>query len=148
MGLTTRNITRSFLWTEFELSATAKAHKIDNHVPDAVKPYTVDFCKTVLQPLRDKVGKPITISSGYRCKKLNELVGGSPTSQHVTGEAADIKIATMRPLDVAQLIYDLRLPYDQLILYPTWVHVSHRLFGINRRQVLYNKSYNGPHLKR
>lgn len=148
MGLTTRNITRSFLWTEFELSATAKAHKIDNRVPDAVKPYVQEFCRTVLQPLRDKVGKPITVSSGYRCKKLNELVGGSATSQHVTGEAADIKIATMRPLDVAQKIYDMKLPFDQPIVYPTWVHVSHRMFGIQRRQVLYNKSYTGEHLKR
>lgn len=142
------NISRNFSYSEFELSATAKAHRIGNRIPWDIKPHVKDLVTHILQPLRDKVGKPITISSGYRCKELNALVGGAETSQHAKGEASDIKIAGMKPVEVAQLIYDMKLPYDQMILYSTFVHVSYKYNSTyQRKMLLYNRSYIGSKVK-
>ena len=135
-------ISKNFSYREFEESETAKARGITNvissfEIRDAVRELTL----TVLQPLRDAWGEPLHINSGYRCPKLNAAVGGAPTSQHTKGEAADIHAD--HPIRLAQLAYNLGLPYDQMIIYPTFVHFSHKLHGEQRRQVLYNKSYKG-----
>jgi hypothetical protein len=135
-------ISKNFSYREFEESETAKARGITNvissfEVRDAIRELT----NTVLQPLRDAWGLPLHVNSGYRCPKLNAAVGGAATSQHTKGEAADIKAE--HPVKLAQLAYDLGLPYDQMIIYPTFVHFSHKLHGEQRRQVLYNKSYKG-----
>lgn len=135
-------ISKNFSYREFEESETAKAQGITNvissfEVRDAIR----ELANTVLQPLRDAWGLPLHVNSGYRCPKLNAAVGGAATSQHTKGEAADIKAE--HPVKLAQLAYDLGLPYDQMIIYPTFVHFSHKLHGEQRRQVLYNKSYKG-----
>ena len=135
-------VSKNFSYREFEESETAKARGITNvissfEVRDAVRELT----NTVLQPLRDAWGLPLHVNSGYRCPRLNAAVGGAATSQHTKGEAADIKAE--HPVKLAQLAYDLGLPYDQMIIYPTFVHFSHKLHGEQRRQVLYNKSYRG-----
>ena len=135
-------ISKNFSYREFEESETAKARGITNvissfEVRDAIRELT----NTVLQPLRDAWGAPLHVNSGYRCPKLNAAVGGAATSQHTKGEAADIKAE--HPVKLAQLAYDLGLPYDQMIIYPTFVHFSHKLRGEQRRQVLYSKSYKG-----
>ena len=107
----------------------------------------------VLQPLRDAWGEPLAINSGYRCPEVNKTVGGVPTSQHTKGEAADVcpfgrnghgDIEVVRQL--AQKAVELDLPFDQMILYPSFVHFSHRLKGEQRRQILYNKRYTGKKL--
>lgn len=139
-------ISKNFSYAEFETSPTAKAKGIINvistfEIRDAVRELTL----TVLQPLRDAWGEPLHINSGYRCPKLNAAVGGAPTSQHVKGEAADIKAD--HPIKLAQLAYDMGLPYDQMIVYPTFVHFSHKKGGPQRRQLLYNKSYRGNHVR-
>lgn len=135
-------ISKNFSYREFEESETAKAQDITNvissfEIRDAIRELT----NTVLQPLRDAWGLPLHVNSGYRCPKLNAAVGGAATSQHTKGEAADIKAE--HPVKLAQLAHDLGLPYDQMIIYPTFVHFSHKLHGEQRRQVLYNKSYKG-----
>lgn len=140
-------ISRNFSYREFEASETAQAAGITNvitsvKVRDAVKALTL----SVLQPLRDKTGSQVIISSGYRCPALNAMVGGEPTSQHPKGEAADIWSRTHTPLELARLIVKLELPFDQLIVYPTFVHVSHKLEGEQRGQVLYNRRYHGERI--
>lgn len=135
-------ISKNFNYREFEKSDTAKRLGITNvintsEVRDSIKALVLD----VLQPLRDAWGEPLQVNSGYRCKKLNEAVGGVDTSQHCKGEAADI--ACSEPAKLAQLAYDLGLPYDQMILYPTFVHFSHKLNGEQRNQILYNVKYRG-----
>lgn len=126
-----------------ELSSSTEALKmgIDNTpTPDAVTNLTA-LVEAVLDPLREKYGHPIMVSSGYRCPRLNKSVGGAVTSQHVAGEAADIYVT--RPKEMAELfslIY-YTLPYDQLIWErgndeaPSWIHVSYRE-GDNRRGCL------------
>lgn len=126
-----------------ELSASTEARKmgIDN-TPTweaEIKLHYLVVC--LLDPLRERYGYPIHVSSGYRCPRLNKAVGGAPTSQHIKGEAADIYVTNRR--DKAMLfsmIYYL-LPFDQLIWEkgddeaPAWIHVSYRE-GDNRRECL------------
>lgn len=141
-------ITRDFSYREFEASATAERKGICNvitsfAVRDAVKELTL----TVLQPLRDRVGHPLRINSGYRCPELNRAVGGVPTSQHVKGEAADVAAAD--PYLLAKVVRDtpeIWNEVDQMILYPAFIHLSHRRGGPQRRQLLYNRRYQGERL--
>lgn len=135
-------ISKNFSLSEFTKSATADKLNIDNSkVPEYVKNNIKELVYQVLQPLRDYIDKPITINSGYRCLKLNAAVGGVPTSQHVQGQAVDIEVDGMSSFEIAQAVLDLHLPYDQLILYNDFVHIS--IGTRDRRQLLYNKSYNG-----
>lgn len=135
-------ISENFSYREFEASRTADLHNICNvirtvRVRDAVRELTLE----VLQPLHDAWGGPLHVNSGYRCEELNRLVGGVASSQHVKGEAADI--ACEKPEELARLAVKLRLPFDQMILYPDFVHFSHSLDGPQRGQVLYNRRYKG-----
>ena len=84
----------------------------------------------VLDPLREAYGRPIIVTSGYRCERLNKLVGGSASSQHKKGEAADIRSVQDTPEEnkkLFDLIVKLKLPFDQLIneYGYDWVHVSY-----------------------
>lgn len=139
------SISKNFSYSEFEASETAERAGITNvittfEVRDSIRALVLN----VLQPLRDSWGKPLSINSGYRCQLLNAKVGGVPTSQHVKGEAADVKAAD--PYKLAYRAKALGLPFDQMILYPTFVHFSHRLDGHQRGQILYNSSYHGKRL--
>ena len=138
------DISKNFSFSEFEHSTTAAQKGIVNKIPSAqvassIRALTLE----VLQPVRDDLGAQTVVESGYRCKELNELVGGVETSQHCKGEAADIRSPFFTPLHIARRIVALRLPYDQLILYPTFVHVSHKLKGKQRGQILYNRRWTG-----
>lgn len=123
---------------EFSRSATAKRLGIDNTIPPQLVPAVTALVDNVLDPLRQAWGRPIVISSGYRCPALNRAVGGVATSHHLKGMAADIN--TGNPVDnrrLFQLIQDLKLPFTQLIDESgfSWVHVSHEPGNI-KRQVL------------
>ena len=129
-----------FTMGEFIRSDTAAKLGIDNRCKMEHVPNIKALVANVLDPLRKAYGKPIRITSGFRCPKLNKAVGGSPTSQHMKGMAADI-VGT--PNTVAEntrlfyLIQSLELPFDQLIDEKgmKWVHVSFCLKK-NRHQVL------------
>lgn len=127
-------ISKNFSLEEFSRSDTAQRLKIDN-APGSEQ--IINLCALVhhvLQPLRDHYGHPVKISSGYRCPKLNKAVGGVTNSQHMRGQAADIKIQGVTPTHIADYIAN-HLPYDQVILYPTFVHVSYSIQA-NRRHRL------------
>ena len=93
----------------------------------------------VLDPARERLGKPIIVNSGYRCAKHNREVGGATNSQHMKGEAADIRCDDNKKL--LKLLMESQ-KYDQLIIYPTFLHVSWKRVGQNRRMVL-EKTANG-----
>ncbi|SHI60352.1 D-Ala-D-Ala carboxypeptidase family metallohydrolase [Halodesulfovibrio aestuarii] len=83
------------------------------------------LCVTLVQPLRDELGVPIIVTSGYRPEWLNEYIGGSPTSDHIKGLAGDLIVPGLPPLQVAQTIVRLNLPFKQVIHeYGSWVHAS------------------------
>lgn len=139
-------ISKDFSYDEFERSETARRAGIVNVIATAeVKENIKSLVEDVLQPLRDAYGKPLRINSGYRCPELNSLVGGSPSSQHIKGEAADIGCS--KPAELAQLAYDLHLPFDQMIVYHDFVHFSHKRSGRQRKQILYAKTYKGDRIK-
>ena len=87
----------------------------------------------VLEPVRELLGKPIVVNSGFRCPIHNVAVGGVANSQHVRGEACDCRCDDNRRL--AKIIVELG-KFDQLILYPTFVHVSWKRGGGNRQEIL------------
>lgn len=139
------DISKNFSLSEFAESPTAKRLGIDNSIKDPkVEAALKALVVSVLQPLRDKWGAALKINSGYRCKRLNAAVGGVESSQHRIGEAADV--AASNPYKLAKLAKDMKLNYDQMILYPTFVHFSHKLVGVNRRRILYNSSYKGKRI--
>lgn len=132
-------LTNNFDLNEFVSSAVAEKYKIDNTpTPEAVEQLRI-LCVRVLQPLRDGHGQSMHINSGYRCPALNTAVGGVSTSQHVKGEAADVGVSEPRKL-LSKLL-ELKLDFDQAILYPTFLHISY-CSGRNRKQVLYAKGVN------
>ena len=96
----------------------------------------------VLDPLRERYGKPIYVNSGYRCPELNRLVGGAVNSQHMRGEAADIrpvkseKLKVKSELDELVRILIANGKFDQLIIYPTFIHVSWKRNGNNRKRII------------
>lgn len=135
-------ISKNFTWAEFTASDTAKRYGIINQITEwDVRDNIIALVENVLQPLRDAYGKPITINSGYRCEELNKKVGGVATSQHTKGQAADCGCDD--PLALARLIIELGLPFDQMGLYPTFVHLSYKRDGKNRGQIFYSAKYKG-----
>ena len=132
-----------FTMNELTHSATAIRKGIDNTPDNTAKANLTALAANILDPLREAYGKPIVVSSGYRCAKLNRAVGGVARSQHITGQAADIQSVSKSKADhkkLFELAQRLRLPYDQLIdeYDYKWVHISFNTKG-NRRQVLHVK---------
>lgn len=84
----------------------------------------------VLDPAREQLGRSIIVNSGYRCQMHNVEVGGVPASQHLRGEAADIRCDNNKELE--RILTRLGR-YDQLIIYQTFIHVSWKRAGVNRR---------------
>ena len=135
-----------FTINELTKSTTAIKRHIDNTPSKEVERSLTALVEKVLDPLREAYGKPIIVTSGYRCPKLNAIVGSTPSSQHVKGEAADIKRVQDTPEEnkkLFDLMVKLKLPFDQLINEHNydWVHVS---FGArHRRQKLKAVTKNG-----
>lgn len=138
------DISKNFSFSEFERSIKGEAAGINNRIPsEDIRASIRSLVETVLQPLRDSLGAPLHVSSGYRCAELNSLVGGVKTSQHRKGEAADIRTAFYSSLDLARKIVAMKLPFDQIVLYPGFVHVSHKCKGEQRGRIVYDSSYKG-----
>ena len=81
--------TKNFHYSEFFYSAKAKLNDIDNDTDNLAVLRNLKYTAKQMQKIRDLLGRPITITSGYRCEDLNDLVGGSKGSYHLIGQAAD-----------------------------------------------------------
>ena len=118
-------LSTNFTLEEFLVSQTAARHGIDMTPSDFVQHNLQELVDTCLQPLRDEVGAGINISSGFRPLELNGRIGGSKTSAHITGEAADFTVTGLTPYETAKLIHEMDLPYDQVIHeFGKWVHMG------------------------
>lgn len=134
------NLSKNFSLNEMCRSNTASVRGLPN-VPNAEQVKNLQqLCENVLQPLRNHLGKPVVINSGFRSQAVNMAVGGANNSQHMKGEAADIKC---KDYPYAKEIYTWimdNLKFDQVILErkgkSVWVHVSFRTNGKNRQQAL------------
>lgn len=108
----------------------------------------MNLINKLLNPVREKLGKPIIVTSGYRPKPLNDAVGGSPTSNHLTGCAADIHINNGSNVEIIEALLDLGITYDECISERSvfnkkgeltncsWVHVALKPYN-NRRKFIY-----------
>ena len=126
-----------FTIKELSHSDTAVARGIDNYPTAEAIHNLTKLVENVLDPLREKYGKPIRVRSGYRSAILNRSVNGATSSQHRLGEAADITVGSKEENQKLFEIIRQELPFDQLIDEKdfSWVHVSFRE-GRNRKQVL------------
>lgn len=118
---------KHFSFQEFERSETAYRHGIDNTAPEEARRNIAVLVDRVLDPLREAWGKPLTVTSGYRCPELNKIVGGAKTSHHLRGMAADISTGNrVENRRLFQMVLDLKLPFTQLIDEKNfaWVHIS------------------------
>lgn len=131
-----------FTINELTKSDTAIRKGINN-TPNAEQINNLEaLVNYILDPLRKYYGKPIIVTSGFRCKELNNIVGGSKTSDHMTGCAVDIRTVQDTKEEnkkLFDLALKLNLPFDQLIdeYNYDWVHISYS--PKNRRQVLHIK---------
>lgn len=126
---------------EFTKSVTARDHGLKNEpAPEHVENLKA-LCVHTLEPLREALGMPIIITSGYRCKELNHLlVNHSTKSQHMNGEAADFVVQgeNRRELLIRAfrtIILDENVDFDQLIIYPSFIHVSYTSRRKNRQKL-------------
>lgn len=151
-------LTPHFALREMTESQTAKEHGIDNRPTPEVVENLRRLCTHTLEPLREKLGLPIVITSGFRTKELNEIiVHASRKSQHMSGQAADFHVAQgpvqgsmvqgSRELLIQAfrlIITEPEIDFDQLIIYPTFIHVSYVSRERNRHQ-LTRASSNGAY---
>ena len=136
-------LSKNFTLIELITSQEAARRGLDNTPTPQVITNLTNLVKNVLQPLRDLVGIPIVISSGYRSSAVNSAIGGAKNSEHMTGCAADFTIPGKTNKETAQLIM-YNLTFNQLILefyradnpYYGWVHCSYSASG-NKKEVLH-----------
>lgn len=124
-------LSKNFTLNELTHSSTAKANKVDN-TPDRWELDNLKkLCNEVLQPIRDKWGDSIFVTSGYRNPIVNRLVKGSTSSQHLKGQAADITVGSKsrnkKLFDmIVQMIEDKEITVGQIIDEKdySWIHIS------------------------
>jgi hypothetical protein len=136
------NLSANFSLKELTKSDTATRLGIDNTPDDEAIDNLKTLCDKVLQPVREHFGKSVTVNSAYRSSETNQATGGSKSSDHVKGQAADIEIAGIANADLAQWIMD-NLDYTQLILEfytqgipdSGWVHVSYDPNNLKKQEL-------------
>lgn len=126
------NITKNFTLEELTKSTTAKRLGIDN-TPNEDQMFYLKKLANVLQKIRDEYGKPIIVTSGFRCEKLNKAVKGAKNSDHKYGAAADI-LSLSDSKEDNKILFDLIVKMattDQIVLRQIineydydWVHIS------------------------
>ncbi len=151
--------TPHFALLEFTESATARKYGIDNTPTPEIVDKIRSLCVNTLEPLRVALGQPVIITSGYRCKALNDILShAAKNSQHLQGQAADFYVGWSAPEDgrgqsgdhcpsarerltraFRLIITNKTIDYDQLILYPTFIHVSYASPAANRHKILVAK---------
>lgn len=124
------NLSKNFTLQELIKSQTATRKNIEEQFTPSqtVVENLKKLCEHILQPLRDHIGKPIRVTSGYRCKRLNKAIGGSVTSQHCEGKAVDIEVDGFTNEELFNFVINLNLPFDQTIneFAPDgWIHISY-----------------------
>lgn len=109
---------------EFVFSETASRKGFDNTPPKEALD-NLGRVATLLEQVRKIINRPIQITSGYRCKELNQAIGSSETSQHRRGCACDFKVKGMTPNEVVKAIIASDIQFDQLIReFDSWTHIS------------------------
>lgn len=127
-----KKLSENFTLGEFIASDTAKKLGIDNTPTLLAIVHMEELCQKLLQPIRDAYGKPIKVTSGFRCYRLNRYLGGSPTSAHPMGWAVDIKPVSGSYAEFEKFVIDFLkksdLKWDQVIRETSgkskWLHIG------------------------
>lgn len=148
-------LTPHFTLDEMCKSETAEKHGIVNVPSEEAISNLRRLCEGTLEPLREAIGLPIIVTSGFRTKVLNDLLAhSSSTSQHMRGQAADFHVGHTESTDSTEnashrellikafreILLNPKIGFDQLILYPTFIHVSYVSKEKNRRGILLARS--------
>ncbi|HVJ94603.1 MAG TPA: D-Ala-D-Ala carboxypeptidase family metallohydrolase, partial [Labilithrix sp.] len=136
-NVTDGKLSEHFTLAEFTTSSTANKKGIKNTPKASEIAAMKALCDNVLEKVRTHFGASVAVSSGFRCEKLNTAIGGSTTSQHVKGEAADFTVSGKTVKQVFNYIaFESKMPFDQVIFeFNRWVHVSYTT-GTNRKEIL------------
>lgn len=131
------HLSKNFLLSEFVRSATAKNNNIHQQFTIELNVLTnlIFLTNILLQPLREFIG-PVNITSGYRCEKVNTIIGGTRSSQHIYGQAVDFTCANLPKA----ILFIKNRTFDQLIIYDSFIHVS-LTTSLNRKQVIDKRSH-------
>jgi len=122
------NLSKHFTLHEMTVSQTASRKGIDNTPGDSEIVALKTLCEKVLDPIRVHFDRPVIVTSGFRSVRLNKAIGGSSTSQHCKGEAADFTVPGVSNYELCKWM-ERNLNYDQLIYEygeSGWVHSSYR----------------------
>ena len=141
-------LSKNFRLEELTFSLTANNQGIKNVPNDEAKAQLKRLAVEVLQPIRNAWGKPIKVTSGYRCQKLNTIVGGVKNSQHTLGQAADIQATAFADnvklfRCIERLVKQGKIKCGQIIWEygsksnPNWIHVSLPRQGRKNNEFLY-----------
>lgn len=140
-------LSKNFTLSEFTASATARKYNLDNTPTVTVAMKLQQLVIHCLQPLRDALGVPVKINSGYRSEAVNShpAVNGARLSQHLIGEAADIRVEND---EIGNKMFDWlknNVEFDQLIKEHLsnnspvwWIHISYKPMSRNRHEVIEN----------
>jgi glutamate mutase epsilon subunit len=145
-------LSKYFTLKEVIKSETAVRKAIDNSPTDEITAQLKETCEVIMDVIREKYGKPISVTSGYRCIELNKSIGGSSRSQHcaLNGDAAiDFEFYDME-MDLEEVFKwiteESKLPFDQCIaefLPHGWIHISYSTDGGNRGKITRAEKVNG-----
>lgn len=137
-------LTENFTLEELTVSKTAERKGLDNTPGEKELNNLKKLAENILQPLRNVLGEPIIVTSGYRSSAVNKAVGGVSTSEHCLGAAADIKLPSgnnAKIFDTAKkMMNEGKLNFGQLIWehgtdkQPNWIHIS--IPGKHKNQIL------------
>lgn len=146
-GIVKSKLGQFFTLAELARSSVAERLGIDNTPPPVAQANLERLVLRVLDPLRAAMGRPVSVTSGYRSAVVNQAIDGSPTSQHMSGEAVDIKVDGLTAVQLAAVIVRLGVPFDQVIWYAPerggHVHVSYTETRANRGQTLHAPASGG-----
>lgn len=123
------NLSKNFTLEEMTASKTAARRHIDNTPNATEKEHLRILCSELLQPLRDAIGSPIIVTSGFRCRALNKAVGGAPLSYHCMGMAADLHLPNSNMATVYAKIL-LKQEKTDLVIHEIqgkteWLHIQY-----------------------
>ena len=140
----TMNLSPNFTLEELIFSQTALRNGISNQPDDGQVANLTRLCQDLLEPARAMLGVPFRIDSGFRCRFLNQSVGGATTSAHLDGRAADLIPINTELRHAFDILRNTSLPYDQIILEcNAWIHLAIARDGATPRRMALTAS-GGP----
>lgn len=141
-----KKLSPNFTLGELIASDTAKKKGIDNTPTLLAMVHLEELCVNLLQPIRDAWGKPIKVTSGYRCYRLNAILGGSPTSVHPLGWAVDIRPVSGSYEEFEKFVINFLMtsgiPFDQAIREKSgkskWLHIGYKNGAGKQRKMVFD----------